>query len=121
MNSFYVVVSTPRSFKDRFSAAWRRLTSKSRWFTANLYPEKVSRQEGNWDCFLIDHPALVAELHDHPVENWEVILRIHRPSSLSDRGHNFKVKTFGTRSEANFAMKEAVDNKTSSPSVSTRA
>ncbi|SPO04675.1 uncharacterized protein DNG_07360 [Cephalotrichum gorgonifer] len=108
VKNFYVVVSLPPRLKDLLKQAWQRLTNKNGIFVAGLFAREQDTEPcGQWDAKLVDHSGQISELNDHPTETWEVILQVRRGDLLRDKHGNprFVIKTFGTRSIANAALK----------------
>ncbi|SPO03561.1 uncharacterized protein DNG_06244 [Cephalotrichum gorgonifer] len=97
-----ITTGIEHTLKDEYKDAWERLSGKNEPFMVDLFVENNGDEAaGKWDCRLVDYPDKMSELHYHPIHSWEVVLYARRPSPLSDRGHDYVVKTFGSRSEAN--------------------
>lgn len=112
-----------REFREQYDAAWRRLT-KNGAFELNLF-DSIEDQEpqATWyvfhqifninpvlitsrDCMIMDYPQGIDLLNAHPTDKYELVLRVRRPRSEENRGHEFAVKSFENRAEANRALKE---------------
>ncbi len=53
----------------------------------------------------MEHPKAFDDLQKHPTEEHELVLMVRRPN-VGAKGHDFKVKTFSDRTDANRALKE---------------
>ena len=103
---FYVVMPLPQEFRERYDAAWRRLT-KVDSFRLNLHKSPEDEQPAEWDAKIVDYPGGVGALNAHLLEKYDLVLLVRRPlRTEKKRGPEFEVITFSDRPAANRALGE---------------
>ncbi|CVL08874.1 uncharacterized protein FPRN_14657 [Fusarium proliferatum] len=73
-----LVVPMTKEWRDFHEAAWRRLT-KDNLFCVHIYevitPKGAKYEPAEWDCNIVEFPRGVSALDEHPVEEYDLVLR----------------------------------------------
>ncbi|KAF5670263.1 DNA helicase [Fusarium circinatum] len=105
-----LVVPMTKEWRDFHEAAWRRLT-KDNLFKVRIYevitPKGEDYKPADWQCNIVEFPGGVSALDGHPVEEYDVVLRV---DCLDDP--EVVIRDFSNRSAANAALRESKRNHT---------
>jgi len=91
----FLIMKTNAVYRDKFAAAWRRLT-KDESFEVDIFEGQEKTASEKWDCQIINYPAGFDDLKtNHPTSEDEIVLRVRRPDDTK-----FSEVTFATRALA---------------------
>ncbi|KAJ4055870.1 hypothetical protein NW756_002986 [Fusarium oxysporum] len=103
--TLFLVVPMTKEWRDFHEAAWRRLT-KDNVFGVRIYevitPKGSDYEPAEWACNIVEFPGGVPALSEHPVEEYDLVLRAQ---CFNDP--EVVIRDFSNRSAANAALRES--------------
>ncbi|KAK0717371.1 hypothetical protein B0T26DRAFT_295410 [Lasiosphaeria miniovina] len=110
--SFYVVVPPTAEWRTAHNAAWRRLVKGEKVYL-HLYPssDNEGRSSKRWECTILSHLGNHGALASHPTAAHELVLTtVRRDTPMADSGEAQTLAVFGSRDQANRALKSSAAN-----------
>lgn len=118
-SSYYAILPLEEEFRDCYAEVWKRFTDDNARIGLAFHkdgkqldvPDISDRVDfdwrplasGIWQAKIMEFPAGIPALKDHPVEEMDIVLHVHMTAPKKD-DDGPGLKTFSTRAEANAAL-----------------